>query len=110
MGKKIDWVKRGLAKGYKFDGCTSSPDLDFGHCCNRHDYDYQDLRLSRKVSDNRLFQCMARESLAGKVLAPFYWVAVRLAGDSHYKRKQNESVQKAIVPPVVGGPVGSDRL
>ena len=91
MGKKIDWVKAGLLKGYKFDGCTSSPDFNFVSCCNKHDYDYQDLTISRARADKRLRKCMQRK---GWIFLPwFYWAMVRVFGGNHYKRKQDEKAK-----------------
>ncbi len=103
MGRRIDYVKNGLLKGYKFDGCTSSPDFDFVKCCNRHDYDYQNMSMSRLKADARLFKCMARASFTGKLLAPVYWTVVRVFGGNHFKRKQDETRQ-IIATDLTGGP------
>lgn len=96
MGKRIDWIKAGLSKGYTFDGCTSVPDLNFGHCCDRHDYHYQDKELSRKQADNLLFKCMSngswKRNWRGKLLAPVYWLGVRVFGGNYWNRKQNENL------------------
>lgn len=52
-------VYEGLQKGFSYDGCTSSPDFDFGSdCCGAHDYHYQQLGISRGEADRRLFKCI----------------------------------------------------
>lgn len=92
MGKKINFIKSGLDKGFKFDGCTSSPDLNFIDCCNRHDYDYQNMSMSRARADKRLRQCMSKR---GWIVLPWlYWAAVRVFGGNHFKRKQREAKVK----------------
>lgn len=89
MGHRIDFIKSGLLKGYKFDGCTNAPDFQFEKCCNRHDYDYQNMSMSRKEADSRLRKCMQSK---GAIFLPwFYWAAVRIFGGSHFTRKQDES-------------------
>lgn len=106
-------MQEGLEKrGFVYNGCSSSPDFDFGSCCNRHDFDYQDLTKSRKQADNDLFKCMTRKSWKGKLLAPLYWLAVRVAGGSHYQRKQNAAAIQAISPtsPDLGTSPGLERL
>lgn len=81
----------GILKGYIYNGCTAAPDLNFGVCCNRHDYDYQNMSKTRLQSDNDMFRCMWRKGPVGKMLAPIYWLAVRIFGGSHFKRKQDET-------------------
>lgn len=41
-------------------------------------------------------KCMVKSGVIGTILAPVYWAAVRILGRGHYKRKQNESITKAI--------------
>jgi len=97
MGKKIDWIKAGLLKGYEFDGCTNSPDLNFGDCCARHDYDYQDLKVKRSTADKRLRECMQKK---GWILLPWiYWAMVRIFGGNHFKRKQNAKAKSVGLVP-----------
>ncbi len=92
MGRRIDFVKSGLLKGYTFDGCTNAPDLNAVECCNRHDYDYQNMGVSRAEADNRLRRCMQRK---GWIILPWvYWAAVRVFGRSHFTRRQDESKAK----------------
>ena len=84
----------GIKRGFKYDGCTASPDFDFGICCKHHDYDYQDLSKTRLQADNDLFRCMYHRSLIGKCLAPLYWLAVRLFAANHYANRQAQTALK----------------
>lgn len=92
MGRKIDFIKNGLLKGYTFDGCTNAPNLNVEACCNRHDYDYQDLKITRRAADKKLRKCMQRQ---GWIFLPWiYWAAVRIFGGNHFKRKQHDAIIK----------------
>lgn len=100
MGRRIDFVKSGLLKGYKFDGCTNAPDLNAADCCAEHDYHYQDLDLTRAQADKKLRKCMQKK---GWIILPWiYWGAVRIFGGNHYARKQNESTAKVGTPDEFG--------
>lgn len=105
MGTTIDFVKSGLSKGYKFDGCTDSPNLNFVDCCNEHDYNYQDMSMSRKEADDELRACMQKK---GWVVLPWvYWTGVRIFGGNHFARKQNETreqLKTELVGPSADGP------
>lgn len=93
------WYKNARAKwrAVRGDGCTSSPDLFYTACCNRHDKDYttgtdeHGFKITRAQADKRLFDCMKRAGktpIVGRFIVPaFYYVAVRLFGGSHWKTK-----------------------
>lgn len=81
----------------KGDGCTDVPDFTeaFTRCCDQHDADYttgadeNGRRLSRARADRRLYLCLkcAAVTFAGKyVIAPAYWIGVRLFGKSHWRK------------------------
>lgn len=94
--EQYEIVKHGIAKGVKYDGCTASPDFDFGaDCCAEHDTHYQLGDISRAEADSRLRQCMAKK---GYVVLPWvYWAMVRLFAKQHYLRNKNET--SASTPP-----------
>lgn len=109
-------IKDGIARGFKFDGCTGVPDFHVRSCCDIHDYDYQDLVKTRAQADAAFLRCMLRKAkrektIPGKawktVVGLSYWVGVRLFGHFYWKGKQRETLSKILDP---GGPVGSDRL
>jgi hypothetical protein len=83
---KLVW--EGVKKGYKYDGCTASPDLNFGSdCCGEHDYHYQDTDVSRAEADKRLRECIQKK---GYIVLPWvYWLGVRIFGSRHYKKSRN---------------------
>ena len=64
-------------------------------CCCQHDKNYYKSGLSRRESDDRLFDCVYTslgDNLFGKIIsfpvAVVMWVGVRLGGRSRYERKQ----------------------
>ena len=69
---------------YKTNGCTAAPDLDFRHCCDKHDVAYQQGGgwVARLVADWRLGRCIRCESrVRGRFLIGFiYFFAVRIFG------------------------------
>ncbi len=77
--------------GWTANGCTSSPDFDFGHCCDAHDHCYciggecpceGGLFDDRKECDLDLRDCIRR---AGHPwLAGVYYRGVRWFGQSHF--------------------------
>jgi hypothetical protein len=89
---KEQWevVKKGFAKGVKYDGCTASPDLDFGaDCCGAHDADYQLGDVSRAEADRALRDCISKK---GYVVLPWvYWAGVRLFAGGVWKRYRNKN-------------------
>jgi len=105
MGRRLDYVKKGLLKGYKFDGCTKAPDFNAEDCCNRHDYDYQNMSMSRAKADKRLRVCLQKKGWG--LLAWWYWAVVRALGRNHFKERQNESkvkFQTDLIGPSSDGP------
>lgn len=69
---------------FKSDGCTRSPDFDFSLCCEKHDEEYSDPESTdRAAADLHLRECIAGKG--HRVLAWFYWAAVRLFGGSHWR-------------------------
>lgn len=85
-------------KAVRGDGCTMSPDIheNIRNCCNQHDADYttgtdeNGNEITRAQADKRLFECMRKNSYTpiGKfIVAPFYYVAVRLFASNHWKTK-----------------------
>lgn len=77
-----DWVA---------NGCTASPDFDFKHCCDAHDYCYcvggecpceGGLFDARKACDQDLRDCIRGEG--HPFLAGVYYRAVRAFGQSHF--------------------------
>lgn len=74
---KVVW--RGLQKGFTQDGCTASPDFNFGSdCCAEHDIHYQEQSISRSEADKRLRECIQKK---GYVALPWiYWLGVRMFG------------------------------
>lgn len=69
------------------DGCTLSPDFNFTECCNKHDVDYAEAKISRSGADKKLRQCIAKKGLGFyrfRVLPWVYWAGVRVFGASHY--------------------------
>lgn len=62
-----------------FDGCSYSPDFNFGStCCDAHDFYYATGRVSKWEADARLFRCIKK---AGHpIVAGVYWLAVASVG------------------------------
>jgi hypothetical protein len=89
---KEQWevVKKGFAKGVKYDGCTASPDLDFGaDCCGEHDAHYQLGDVSRAEADRNMRRCIAKK---GYVVLPWvYWLGVRLGAGWKWKEYRNKN-------------------
>lgn len=75
--------------------CSNSPNGDFNHCCQEHDAYYGDGSISRLEADNKLFKCIIKErdrSFINQiwhtlVVAPLYWLGVRVFGAMHYNKK-----------------------
>jgi hypothetical protein len=81
----------------KGDGCTSVPDFTtaWKRCCDRHDADYSEhtnetgVKITRARADRRLFKCLkcSARTLVGRwLIAPAYWLGVRVFGGSHWKK------------------------
>lgn len=85
---KVVW--EGVKKGFKYDGCTASPDFDFGaDCCGEHDTYYQDFSVSRAEADRRLRECIKKK---GYVVLPWvYWGMVRLFGRHAWNKHRQEA-------------------
>lgn len=91
------WYKKAIQQwnAVRGDGCTSSPDLAYTECCNRHDKDYttgtdeNGFKITRAQADKRLYECMKRAGvtpIVGRFIVPaFYYIAVRLFGGSHWE-------------------------
>lgn len=73
---KVVW--EGLKKGFKTDGCTASPDLDFGICCKEHDMHYAMHDISKWEADKKLHDCMRKKGYV--VLPLIYWSFVTCFG------------------------------
>lgn len=83
-------------RALKGDGCTAVPDLGFTACCDDHDRHYSTRRrrngkkLSRVAADAALFACMMRNKKANilkrLLLAPTFFVGVRLFGWMHWRK------------------------
>jgi len=68
------------------DGCTYSPDFDFYHCCEEHDWYYHTGDISRKIADKKLRECIRKK---GYIILPWiYWAAVRAFGRRRYNYKE----------------------
>ena len=83
-----------LARLLEANGCTSAPDLCFEDCCNGHDVEYRTGKtidgepVSRAEADAKFLRCMSerakQDKAAAAVLAPIYYAAVRVFGESHW--------------------------
>jgi Prokaryotic phospholipase A2. len=110
------WIAKGRRLGYKFDGCTGVPDLNIRSCCDRHDFDYQNLTKTRWQADAKFGRCMLYKARTGPIhkrvwavlVAATYWTGVRLFGHFYWRKKQNQTLGKILQN--VDGPVGSERL
>lgn len=86
-----------LAAALGGDGCSSSPDLFYRPCCDRHDIHYRTGLtidgdpITRAQADAQLRDCMKRHGktpIVGRWLLPWvYWAAVRTFGGRSYKGK-----------------------
>jgi hypothetical protein len=76
------------ANGCGSEGGLPVPDGNWVGACNAHDDCYDGLPgyagYSRLDCDNQLFIDMVGTGPAGALLAPLYWLVVRLFGDSNY--------------------------
>ena len=99
---KLVW--EGMKKGLKYDGCTAVPDFDFGYdCCGEHDTHYQTKEISRAEADKRLFCCILKKGVPGKILgisynsnwflATAYFLGVRAAGWLFWKSSSKGQTQ-----------------
>lgn len=69
------------------DGCTSSPDFNFTDCCNQHDKDYGEAKISRWQADKKLRVCISKKGVGFynfKILPWVYWGGVRVFGGKYY--------------------------
>lgn len=68
---------------FKTDGCSMSPDLNFGCCCVEHDLVYWEggTAEGRKKADMELRQCIAEKE--HPYLANVYYLGVRLGGNPY---------------------------
>lgn len=91
----IDKAKE-LWASIKTNGCSSSPDLFYRKCCDKHDRQYElgtredGTPITRSESDAELRGCMmesGKTPIIGKFILPiFYWSVVRVFGGSHWKK------------------------
>lgn len=75
------------------DGCTASPDFNFTDCCNVHDKDYAEQKISRWKADKKLRQCIGKKGIGFykyRVLPWVYWGAVRVFGAKHYGKARRK--------------------
>jgi hypothetical protein len=97
-----------LARLVKANGCTGVPDFCFKRCCDEHDVAYHTGKdqlgndISRPEADRKLMRCIDAMALEGeteaqRVLAPIYFVGVRVFGESHWFD---------YVPPTFNEPLG----
>lgn len=100
FSEQLELVKKGLERGFKYDGCTSSPDFTFGtDCCGEHDYWYQDLSLTRAEADKKLRKCIQRK---GYIVLPWiYWLGVRIFGRTYYRKRQHDSLVSPSQSPTI---------
>jgi hypothetical protein len=81
-------------------GASWVPDGDWGDACVAHDDCYSNGSggygsYSRLDCDNLLFMGMANSSVLGALLAPVYWLGVRLFGSSCYNSaNRNQSADE----------------
>lgn len=69
-----DWMNE-IPKGFKSDGCTSSPDMNFRPCCILHDYLIRSRKVSRHAADTILRECIKDKK--GPIIAWIYFLGVR---------------------------------
>ncbi len=96
-----------LARLVEANGCTNAPDLCFRECCNNHDVEYHTGKtidgepIDRAAADLKLMKCMSEKAKtdrrAAEILAPIYFAAVRVFGESHWFD---------YVPPTFNEPLG----
>jgi hypothetical protein len=87
--EQTKFVAKGVAQGYKYDGCTAVPDFDFGaDCCNMHDNLYRTHFVSRAAADRALRRCIQRK---GYIVLPWvYWLGVRIFGRVFWNKHKKE--------------------
>ena len=88
-GLTIEKIKQ-LWRAVRTDGCTASPDLWWGDCCNDHDRHYvthmhrDGTPITRYQADLALFRCMKQKNIHLPiwrwVIPSIYFVAVRIFG------------------------------
>ena len=94
------WKARAHALAEKVggDGCSSSPDLFFGPCCDAHDVAYRTgfnidgEPVTRAKADKAFYKCMKKAGVTpilGKFILPtVYYLAVRTFGGKQWKGKE----------------------
>ncbi len=74
-------------KPFQPNGCTSAPDLFWKSCCDAHDEAYFNKQVSRAEADKAFLSCLRRDAktpLGKWIIAPAYYLAVRLFGASYW--------------------------
>lgn len=68
-----------LARGHKSDGCTLAPEIG-AKCCKMHDLlrRIQPDGMTAAQADKLLFQCMWSRGGFVALMAPVYWLGVRI--------------------------------
>ena len=93
------WEKvKELSRALKGDGCSSSPDLFYGPCCEEHDVHYRTGMtvdgevITRKEADSIFLECLQTHGktpiLGTHILPFFYWTAVRIFGKSAWDKDE----------------------
>lgn len=75
----------------KGDGCTGVPDFWWRECCDEHDRDYTDKKMTRAKADMKFYRCLRKKAktIFGQwLIAPLYYVGVRLLAKSHWNSSQ----------------------
>lgn len=68
---------------FKYDGCSSFPDGNYGDCCKTHDdaYFFGGTWQARLQADTKLMRCVMKKPWLGHdILWPLMWVWVRVWG------------------------------
>lgn len=75
-------------QSWRPNGCTGVPDI-WVECCNEHDRDYYEQKISRAAADRKFRRCMQTRSRLGALspVAFWRWCGVRVFGRFFYKAK-----------------------
>jgi len=66
------------------DHCTASPEGNWGHCCEAHDFHYSKMStVTRLQADIYLYECIKQRSI---IVATIYFIGVRLFGWTKYDK------------------------
>jgi hypothetical protein len=81
---------KSLVKG---DGCTAAPDFWWTSCCDEHDTDYIEKKMSRAAADKKFHRCLrakAKTFIGKWFLSPIYYLGVRIAGKHYWDNAKGE--------------------